>query len=244
MMPRPRRCKILLERWEACLALNQEIVKSQKDRDAPALEVARTRFNDYGPLLGLLRFDEARALLDECRRVFEKEEDVARLDRVFSGLANLENKLGHYSQAVRFEEDALRYKHASGSPEDCAISHNNIASYLERAGEKGVVPLAHRLGSAIIGLQTSYGGFATMIRNLALDFLEYAPEALPFPESFDALCKILERTDGVHFRDLFDRLPRRVPTGDEAMQTVIAMARELAKRMQEGGGEQKDEADV
>ena len=41
----------LSRRWETALALNAEVVKVKQARGADALEVARTRFNDYGPLL-------------------------------------------------------------------------------------------------------------------------------------------------------------------------------------------------
>ena len=41
----------------------------------------RTRFNDYGPLLRLRRFDAARALLRDCRAVFEAERDGPRIGR-------------------------------------------------------------------------------------------------------------------------------------------------------------------
>ena len=40
-------------------------MKVTQARGADALEVARTRFNDYGPLLRLRRYDDARALLLE-----------------------------------------------------------------------------------------------------------------------------------------------------------------------------------
>ncbi len=39
------------ERWETALALNAEVVKVTQARGAEALEVARTRYNDYVPLL-------------------------------------------------------------------------------------------------------------------------------------------------------------------------------------------------
>lgn len=239
-----RTAALRLERWEECLALNQEIVESKKERGAPALEVARTRFNEHGPLLRLERFDEARALLDDCRRLYEQKDYAAGLGRVFTALADLEDKLGQHGQAVRFEEDGLRYTYASGEPRDCGISHNNIASYLERAGQKGAAALAHRLAAGIIFLQTSHGLIATTIRNLALDFLEYLPEDPPLPDSFDALCEIVERIEGVHFRDLFARLPKRVPTGDEAMQTVIARAREELEKMVREASDQEHKADA
>ena len=40
---------------------------------------------------------------------------------------------------------------------------------------------------------------------------------------------IVEQTEGVHFRELFDQLPKRFETGDAAMAAVIAAAEEMAK---------------
>ena len=54
-------------------------------------EIARTRFNDYGPLLRLGRIDQARALLLDCRDVFEDAHDTAELGKVLTALADVED---------------------------------------------------------------------------------------------------------------------------------------------------------
>ncbi len=51
------------------------------------LEIARKMFNDYGPLLSLKRYDEARKLLMHCREVFQREKDIEGLGVVFSAPA-------------------------------------------------------------------------------------------------------------------------------------------------------------
>ena len=99
-----------LERWEQALSLNAEVVASTEARGASALEVARTRYNDYGPLIRLGRYGEAHALLMECREVFESEGDLRGLGKVFSALADLEDELGHRDRAIRHEQTALRYQ--------------------------------------------------------------------------------------------------------------------------------------
>src|ERR1019366_4203080 len=40
-----------LERWQEVLSLNQEMIQAKVSRGATALEVARVRFNNNGPLL-------------------------------------------------------------------------------------------------------------------------------------------------------------------------------------------------
>ena len=162
-----RKAALRSERWETALALNAEVVKATQARGADALEVARTRFNDYGPLLRLGRYDDARALLLSCRAVFEAERDIGMLGKVYSALADLEDETGGRAAAVRFEEVALGYTYQAGEPEDCAISHHNLANYLERQGADPATVLAHRLAAAAICLQMQSGLLSTALRNLA-----------------------------------------------------------------------------
>jgi hypothetical protein len=211
-----------LERWEAALTLNAEIVASAEARGAPALEIARKRFNDCGPLLRLGRFGEARTLLHACRCVFEQERGVRELGAIFSALAILEDGLAHPQQAIAFQETALRYKYLAGTPEDCAISHHNVSNYLDRAGGEQQVALAHLLAAGVIRFQTGSGMLVSTLRNLAIDFANSAPDSPPLPASFDELCRLVEEVDGVRFRELFERLPRRAATGDAALVEVLA----------------------
>jgi hypothetical protein len=81
-------------RWKTALELNAEILEFTEARGANALEVASTRFNSYGPLLGLGRFDDARALLLHCRSVYEGERAIPDLGRVYGALADLEDRTG------------------------------------------------------------------------------------------------------------------------------------------------------
>ena len=62
-----------LGEWQQALDLNAEVVQSQANRGAGAFELAITRFGDFGPLLGLQRYGEARSLLLHCRDLFEQE---------------------------------------------------------------------------------------------------------------------------------------------------------------------------
>ena len=64
-----RDAALLLGRWDDALDLNADLVASMRDRRAPATDIARARFNDYGPLLRLGRTEEALAVLLDCRQV-------------------------------------------------------------------------------------------------------------------------------------------------------------------------------
>ena len=230
-----------LERWQTAIDLNAEIVAITEARAAPALAVARTRFNNYGSLLAHKRYNEARALLHACRAVFKEEKDSANLGKVLSALAELEDELAHFAQAVDFEKTAVRYKYLTGDPDYCSISHHNLSSYLERGGEERSTIMAHRLAAVLINFQTQSGLLAFHLRNLALDFVRSAPKPPPLPVSFDELCSIVEKVEGVYFQKLFECLPRRAPTGDEAMKQVLAMAKDEFNKLQDEKQDSKEE---
>jgi hypothetical protein len=212
------------ERWEAALAFSAERVKSMQARGAGALEMARTRFNDYGPLLGLGRSAEARTLLQVCRAVFEAERAVGELGGVYSALATLEDETGDPAAAVRFEEVALGYRYQDGDPEACAISHYNLALYLERQGADPATVLAHRLAAAAIRLQTQSGQLSSPVGALA------TADMPPTPLAFTAVADRVEAIAGVRFRALFDRLPRTVPDGDDVLAAVWKLVQEEQRR--------------
>jgi tetratricopeptide (TPR) repeat protein len=212
---------LALERWQQALALNEEIVELTRTRQATTLEIAHAGFNDYGPLLRLERYSEARELLLECRQTFEAESDLEMLGKVFSGLASLEGNRGHHRESVRYEQTALRYSYHVGEPRDCTISHFNLANYLWRSGQQPGGALAHRLAAALIWFQISDGHLPQVLQVLSRDLA-----SLPLPATFDELCEIVEQVEGVRFRALFSRLPAdKAATGDEALQKVLELAR-------------------
>jgi tetratricopeptide (TPR) repeat protein len=220
-----REAAMCLERWERALTLNTEILTSTETRSAPALEVASTRFNNYGPLLRLGRYGEVSTLLHSCRAIFEAEHATEMLGRVFSALADLEDKLGHHAQAIDFGETALRYTYLAGSPEDCANSHHILSTCLKRAGRDRKVALAHRLAAGVIYWQTGSGWLTLTLQNLARNFAACAPDLLPLPDDFAEMCRLVEAVEGVRFRELFESLPRRAATGDAALAAVLQALR-------------------
>jgi hypothetical protein len=214
------------ERWEQGLALIDEITDITKARGAPALELARTRFNAYGPLLRLKRFSEARALLADCRETFATEGGLTERGAIFAAMAELEGKLDHLDRAIAHGQTALRYRYLSGDPRGCAISHFNLANDLARGGGPRKSALANRLACAVIEMQTGDGGLPATIRALAHDLSSFAPDPPPVPSSFVELCRIVEQVEGVRLAELFARLPAtRAATGDEALRQVLELAR-------------------
>ncbi|MBN8455985.1 MAG: hypothetical protein J0M31_23365, partial [Candidatus Accumulibacter sp.] len=218
------------KRWQQALALNAEIVQLTTARGATALVCARTRYNDYGPLLRLQRFDEARKLLQECRKAFEDEHQVEALGNIYSALADLEDKVGDRPTAVRFEELALGYRYQHGDPAGCAASHNNLANYLDRQGDDPARALAHRLADATIMVQTRSGGLSTTLHNLRHVNLP------PAPPPFAGVVAQVETVRGVRFAALCERLPRTVADGDAALAEVWRL---LAEAREHGAAQQQ-----
>ncbi|MGA2704480.1 MAG: NB-ARC domain-containing protein [Isosphaeraceae bacterium] len=214
-------------RWETALALNAEVAKDMKARGADALMVARSRFNDYRPLLALRRYDDARNLLLSRRPVFEAERDIPGLGKVYIALADLEDKTGGRAEAVRFGEVGLGYTYQSGEPEDCAISHHNLAISLNRQGADPATVLAHRLAAATIRLQMQSGLLPTTLRDLAKS------DPPPTPPSFSTVAERVEAVEGVRFQALFKRLPRTAPDGDAALAAVWQMVADEKRRQDE-----------
>jgi MEDS: MEthanogen/methylotroph, DcmR Sensory domain len=89
-----RMSAVALQRWNETLNLNDEIVRTQTRRGANPDEIARTRFNDYLPLLHLGRITDADHLLHDCQDVIDTAGDVTQLAAVYPARADLENKPG------------------------------------------------------------------------------------------------------------------------------------------------------
>jgi tetratricopeptide (TPR) repeat protein len=219
---------IRLEEWKQTLEFNQEITQSRQARGADKLDLAKTRYNDYGALLHLKRYGECRKLLEECRRAFADARDYANLGKVYAALADLEDKLDHPDKAVDFERGALRYAYLSGNPESCATGHNNLARDLRHSDANSEEALAQLLAAAVLYFQMGSGHLQSRVSILATFNLSTHPPA--FAELADAM----EKTEGVRFRELFARLPARTPDGDAAIAAVWEMA--LKRRGQSSAG--------
>jgi hypothetical protein len=223
------------ERYELALELNAQLVRGMKSRGANALELARGRLNDYGPLLRLRRFDTARQLLLSCRAVFEAQRHARLLGSVYGALADLEFQTGGLAEAVRFEQIALRYTYQAGEPQHCAFGHGNIATYMERGGQDTAEVLAHRLATAVMFSQIQSERLAVAVSQLANSSLPAAPP------SFAEVVARVEAIEGVRFAALFERLPRTAPDGDA---TIAAIWQLVAEESSRRGAETQRREDV
>ncbi|WP_202820704.1 hypothetical protein, partial [Variovorax sp. JS1663] len=190
------------KRYEDALELNDESLRSKQARGASTLELAKYRFNDAAPLLRLGRVDDARALLLDCRRVFEAERYRSGLGMVFSLLADLEDETGAPDKAADFERLALGYSYQVGDPDVCAISHYSLANYLRRSARDPTQALAHGLAAATLFMQIRSGRLPNALSALA------AVDLAPSPPAFADVVRQVEAVPGVRLAALFERLPR------------------------------------
>jgi hypothetical protein len=49
-------------------------------------------------------------------------------------------------------------------------------------------------------------------------------DVLVVPGSFEEVCAVVDEVDGVHLAELVERLPRRAPDGQSAMNEVLRLA--------------------
>jgi hypothetical protein len=234
---------ISLEQWQQALDLNAELLQSKRMRGATPLEQAKFRFNDYAPLLRLGRHADAGSILTECRAVFERENAIDALGRVFSALGNLENNLAHRAEARRFEETALRFKYIAGDPRDIGVSHFNLANYITRDKGAWRDALAHRRAAVLISVLTGEGKVGARISALVHNLRDTRRAGGPamLPANFAMLCATVEQVEGVRFRELVERLAAGQTNGDDLLKNVVAMAAEAMEQTTKGSAQNSDQ---
>src|SRR5262249_56556422 len=103
--------------------------------------------------------------------------------------------------------------------EDPSVSHFNLSILLRNSNTAPELILAHRLAAVIVDFQTHSGRLEADLASLRQD-LSRVGWAAALPASFEELCERVERVPGVRFRELYERLPQRVPDGDQALAQV------------------------
>jgi len=223
--------------WQRCLDLNAESTASWRQRGAGEHEVTRLRFNDAGPLIELGRVAEAGRLLAECQGVFEDHADTTMLARVLSTRASLEDKLGHRQSAADLERAALRLSYTRPEPQDIAVSHHNLASYLGRLGGDRAGRRAHRLAAALIfRLAGDAHYLAVTVRALAAELREDDDDGgAGLPCTVAEVTAIAERTEGVRLVDLLAALEPDPRAVQDALTEILRAAADLPSEEDETG---------
>jgi hypothetical protein len=216
-----------LGRWQDALDLNAENMASKRERGAPATEIARSRFNDYGPLLRLGRTEEALTLLLGCRQVFQDARDIGMLGKTLSALSDIEDQRGHGDAAIGLERDALRYSYLAGGVTAIAVSYHNLGNKLHRRARQSAPALACHLAAALIRALTAADGTDRSVREAATDLRALGAAALP-PQDAPALSRQVGDIPGTDLLRLLAALAPDPATVDQALRDLTAQAQALA----------------
>jgi hypothetical protein len=204
------------------------LVASLRGRNAPASSIARSRFNDYGPLLRLGRADEALALVRDCLPTFQDVRDTVMIGRSLAAIGTIESERGHREAAVRFERDALRYEYLAEDVTGIAASYHNHGTYLRQPASALASHLAAALIRTLIGIDGGQLGSALdSVRNAASDLRELGMDAV-LPTSLAGPDRQLDDIPGTDLPGLVARLSPDPEAAEATLRGLVVKARELA----------------
>jgi tetratricopeptide (TPR) repeat protein len=172
-------------------------------------------------------FGKAQADLEAVLQVFQS--DPVMSARVLNALADLFDEQGDVLQAIIQERRALALREQLPDPRDRAISHHNLALYLERSGTSSALVESprHQLAALIYWRVTRLGqNLRTSLHNYAVRFhrAQAAGTSLTVP-------RVAELLTEPAFRPLDDWLRQRQASMAEVQATVdqvLDMARQAA----------------
>jgi tetratricopeptide (TPR) repeat protein len=203
--------------WKSTIGRLDTILDVECALRRPAEDIAATRMNRANVLMELQgRFAEAKAELEDCLRLSQGNPVASA--RVLGCLADLFNKQGDVSQAITQQRRALSVCEQLPDPTDRAISHGNLANYLERSGTPSALAEAprHELVALVYGLVAGLvPHLQTSLRNYAIAFrrAHAAGTKLMVP-------RVAELLADPAFRPLADWLRQREVNVDE-LQTAV-----------------------
>jgi tetratricopeptide (TPR) repeat protein len=209
------------------IPLIAEVVASQRDRHAPAAVIARTRYNNYYPLLHLGRTEEALAVLRECRQVFRDARDTLMLGKTLSALADVEEARGHGEAAIRLERDGLRYAYLAGDAEGIAIGYHNLGNHLSGQASPPAKAFVSHLTSALICTLIGNNDVAESVEAAAADLRGFGAGDLLLANVAD-LCDLIGDIPGTNLPGLIEQHCPSTETAEHALRDLIAQAQRLA----------------
>lgn len=158
--------------WESALRRLDAALQIKRKLERPEVDIGATRFNRANVLMELPgRFGEARAELEACLPLFQS--NPAMSAKVLGSLANLFDRQDDAAEAITQERRALALREQLPDPADRAISHNNLATYLERHGTPSALAEAprHQLAALIYFLVAGLGqSLQNSLGNYVIDF--------------------------------------------------------------------------
>jgi hypothetical protein len=213
-----------LGRWSEALVLNEDIVASMTERDAPPPMIARSRQHDYFPLIQLGRADDAVAMLRDCLAVFRNASDTLAIGTALGALADAESHRGHGDAALHLQGDALRYLYLASDVSGIALGYHNYGDQLRIHTRQPVSALAGHLAAALIHalagsgddeIRHSLNGAAADLRDLG---------AAGLPTDVAELCRQVGDIAGTDLAGLIARLSPDPETAEQALREIVARA--------------------
>ncbi len=110
--------------------------------------------------------------------------------------------------------DRLKEAYHSGDPAACLLAHLLHAGELEQAGEDTESVLHHRLAAGLIALRAERDRVEAVVAEIRATS---RPEQAP---TFDQVADTVERTTGVAFRALLERLPGGVRSEEQMLDAL------------------------
>ena len=209
---------------EATLRHIDTMLEVKRALARPAEDIAASRGNRAIVLCRLGRFGEAKVELEACLQVFQN--DSANRAMVLSSLANLFYEQGDVPQAITQQRRSLALREQLPDPEARAISHNNLAIYLDRSGTPSALAESHRhrLAALIYRLVSGLGQhLQTSLRNYARVFRRAPAAGTPL-----TVPRVAELLADPTFRPLADWLRQRQADVQAAVDQALDMARQTA----------------
>jgi hypothetical protein len=231
-----RDAAIRLGQWDEALSLSANVVASARGRIAPVTSVARTRFSDYGPLLGLGRSGEALCLLQDCLRAFQDASDIAMIGKSLNALAAVDDRRGRGEAAIQLERDALRYMYLVGSVSDITVSYYNLGTYLASQARQPASAVASYITAALvrsmIGISADDPGGAQRPLHAAAGLLREPGTAVAAPTTVADLGRQLGDVSGTDLLGLIARLSPDQSAANERLRETVAAAQQFATVIQ------------
>jgi tetratricopeptide (TPR) repeat protein len=222
-----RQANLALKRWQPCLDLLEEIEATDRSLGEGEHELARTRFNRYGPLLRLGRFDEAQHLLQDCLQVFRQVDDPTMQSKALSALADLWDERGDRGQAVALQRQALAIRNRLPDLADRSISHGNLSNYLDRLGERPEAA-RHMLAAIVYDLVIDQCQLLRIYRN-NLGILMRRAAAKEKRYELPRLADLLERPEFAALRQVLTNGGVDLEQLQEAIDTLVEQVRKQAE---------------
>ena len=203
--------------WEAALGRIDAILEFKRALERSEEELTVTRFNRATMLVEFpSRFGEAKAELEDCLRLFQSNSTFNA--KVRSSLAHLFARQGDVAQAITQERRALAVCEQLPDPADRAMSHGNLATYLESHGTSSAIAESrrHELAALLYFLVSGMGQYLHNWRNNYANRLCHAHAArteLPVP-------RVAELLADPAFRPLADWLRQRQVKVDDVQSAV------------------------